>query len=214
MNITITRTGGLHGPAIREILGPVDTNARGWEALKEKIELLVEEMGYFDLPPQIPSQGGADVFFYRTVIADGERYNQVVSDDVSEEPYHGQLGTLIDLLREGGADFVPQTAGEDIDWDTVSVIPLFVEGFLVIVQGIASVPTLVSFEPDPTEQYVDYAPVHVVGRKAAITIEVETPWQIQAPLESLPSGPKGTVLIGATKRHYIPPRDIPTIAPY
>jgi hypothetical protein len=131
----------------------------------------------------------------------------VQSDDLSEEPYRGQLGELIALLQDSGHDFVDLTPGEDVDWDEVRVVPLFVDGFLVIVRGIAPVPTLVTFEPDPTEQFLDYAPVHVVGRRATVSIQLETEWTIQTPLEQLPSGPKGTVLIGATKREYIPPQD-------
>jgi hypothetical protein len=52
-----------------------------------------------------------------------------------------------------------------------------VEGFLVIVRGTAPVPTLVTFEPDATEQHGDYAPVHIVGRRAAVTIEREKRWE-------------------------------------
>jgi hypothetical protein len=208
MNITITRTGGLHGPAIRDMLGPVDVNDRGWEKLVEKIKQLVGEMNFFELPSQIPSQGGAQVLLFRTAITDGERHNDVLSDNASEEPYNSQLTTLIDLLQEGPAEFVPTPDGEKVDWDEVLVVPEFAGGFRVIVRGVAPVPTLVSFEPDPTEQDVDYRPIYIVGRRAAITLQVKTPWEITAPLDSLPSGRKGIVLVGATQRHYIPPQDL------
>jgi hypothetical protein len=120
--------------------------------------------------------------------------------------YHGQLSRLIELLGESGLDFVDQPPGEDIDWDEVRIVPLFAGGFLVIVRGVAPVPTIVTFEPGP-EEPLDYAPVHVVGRRAALSVQVETPWEIQTPLERLPHGKVGTVLVGATKREFIPPQD-------
>lgn len=108
--------------------------------------------------------------------------------------------------------FTEPDAGVDIDWDEVLVVPQFAGGFVVIVRGIASAPTSVSLEPGP-EEPSDYAPVHVVGRRASVVIQVESPWEVQCPLDQLPSGRVGTVLIGATKRHHIPPVD-PTGAPY
>jgi hypothetical protein len=103
MEITITRTGGLAG--VRQVLGPVSTSNL---AEAEKIEHLVDDMKFFALPDAIPSSGGADVFFYETVITDRELpvlpfiTHTVRSDDLAEEPYRGQLSTLIDLLETSG----------------------------------------------------------------------------------------------------------------
>jgi hypothetical protein len=123
MEITITRTGGLQG--VRQILGPVSTDDL---AESDSITQLIDEMKFFDLPAQIPSGGGADIFFYRTVVVDTNRSHEVLSDDLSEEPYHGQLGRLIDLLNKAGIDYVDQASGKDADWDEVKVVPLFVWG--------------------------------------------------------------------------------------
>lgn len=198
MEITITRTGGIAG--VQQILGPVVVDGLSESAA---IIQLIEDMRFFDLPPEIPSRGGGDDFVYVTTVDTLGQFNTVLSDDSSDEPYLGQLATMIRLLRDSGVDFLEHSSGFDIDWDELRVLPQTVGGFVVVLRGVTPLPTFVSLEPEDTEQLVDYQPVHVVGRRPESSANVETPWEKLVPLDRLPAGEKGTLLIGATKREYI-----------
>lgn len=203
MEITITRSGGLAGK--HQILGPVSTTHLVESAA---IHRLVEAMCFFDVPPTIPSQDGKDLFTYVTTVDDVAgfnvaRFNTVVSDDLSDQPYRNQLDQLIGLLLDSGVGFLEHAAGFDVDWDEVLVVPQTVSGFLVILRGETPLPTFISLEPEDTQQFLDYAPVHVVGRTPDLGPDVVTPWEKQIPLDRLPAGAKGTVLIGATKKEFI-----------
>ena len=204
MEITVTRT---RFQGVRQMLGPVSTTGDLSE-WGEEIEQQVNDMNFFELPPQIESGGGLDGFFYTTTIIEGNRYNHVQSDDLSDEPYRSELRKLIALLRRTGDDFGDQPPGEPIDWDEVSVIPLFVDGFLVIVSGFAPDPMIVTFEPDAASSDVDYVPVRMTGRRALVGGDAGSPWRTHTPLDRLPHGRKGTVLVGAGQLHHIPPLQI------
>jgi hypothetical protein len=96
---------------------------------------------------------------------------------------------------------------ERLDWDDAVTHPKTVEGFVLVVRGVASVPTNVRLHPLPIGIVPeDYRGIEVLGRRAEIGPEVETPWTAEMDLEGL-AGRKGVVLIGATKRQFFPPKD-------
>ena len=100
MEITIERCGGLIGQAER--LGPVDT-ARLSQDVAGKVDAIISEMKFFDLPVTITKPGGADLVEYRTTVADGSRTHTVYSNELSDAAYQMELSDLISLLETAGS---------------------------------------------------------------------------------------------------------------
>jgi hypothetical protein len=103
MEITIERCGGLIGQAER--LGPVDT-ARLSQDVAGKVDAIISEMKFFDLPVTITKPGGADLVEYRTTVADGSRTHTVYSNELSDAAYQMELSDLISLLETAGFKLV------------------------------------------------------------------------------------------------------------
>ena len=100
------------------------------------------------------------------------------------------------------------TGCERLDWDTAEEHPEVAGGFILVVRGVAPVPTKVKLHPLPIGiAPEDYQGVEVCGEPEDPTIEVETPWTVEEDTSKLPRGRVGYVLIGATKRAYFPPRE-------
>jgi hypothetical protein len=85
--------------------------------------------------------------------------------------------------------------------------PMTAGGFVLAVKGVAPVPTDVCFHPLPIGIVAeDYNGIEVLGTPKDPTTEVETPWQVDLPEPERHNGKIGIVLIGATRREYIPPK--------
>jgi hypothetical protein len=68
-------------------------------------------MDFFNLPADITTPGVADMFDYKTTVADGSRTHTVHSDDSSDATYESQLDELIKLLESSGHTLQPAPAG-------------------------------------------------------------------------------------------------------
>jgi hypothetical protein len=105
MELTIIRTGGIAG--VHERLGPVSTDEVGGD-IGGHIEKKVEEIGFFDLPAELPNDNRIiDGYQYElTIVASGDRNYTVRWADGVEEKYQRDMGELRRLLEETGAKFV------------------------------------------------------------------------------------------------------------
>lgn len=101
MQITLTRSGGQL--PIHEVLGPIDTASLP-EQDAAKIEALIVDMNFFDLPAD-DSGPGNDLYYYSTTVVDGDRTHTVSVNTTSDAPYRRQLGELEKLLEATGAAF-------------------------------------------------------------------------------------------------------------
>jgi hypothetical protein len=96
---------------------------------------------------------------------------------------------------------------ERLDWDEAELHPGTVEGFVLVVRGVAPVPMDVRLNPLPIGIVPnDYRGIEVLGHAAEVGPQIETPWTAELDTSGL-AGPKGIVLVGATKREYFPPKD-------
>jgi hypothetical protein len=112
--ITVRRSGGFAGR--REKIGPMDTAnvANGAE-----IEAYVEQVGFFDLPAELPPAEGAlsipDAYYHEVEVVDGERQHAVGIPANAGQDAAG-LGQLIGLVMAGGAIWQPDRSVRCHDW--------------------------------------------------------------------------------------------------
>lgn len=95
---------------------------------------------------------------------------------------------------------------ERLDWTEAEMHPQTASGFMLVVRGVAPVPMEVWLRPVPIGIVPDedgYRGVEVLGKRAEITTEVETPWSAQIGTDDVGDRIE---LIGATKREFFPPK--------
>jgi hypothetical protein len=98
--------------------------------------------------------------------------------------------------------------GDRIDWDEVEMRPMVAGGFLLVLRGVALVPTTVCLRPAPIGTVKDdYRGIEVLGTVKEFVPQVETPWTLEQPDIDRYSGRVGFELVGATKREFIPPKE-------
>jgi hypothetical protein len=112
--ITVRRSGGFAGR--REKIGPMDTaNVVNGAA----IAAYVEQIGFFDLPAQMPPAPGApqipDAYSYEVEVVDGSRQHAVGIPANAGQDAAG-LGQLIGLVMAGGATWQPDRSVRCQDW--------------------------------------------------------------------------------------------------
>ena len=109
MEITVGKTGGFAG--VHEKLGPLETGSLD-AAAANRLESKVREIGFFDMPKEIPDSGGIrDAFHYQVSVADGDRSHSVSFGGraAADHEHHVRgLGELIRLLEEAGFEFTEQ----------------------------------------------------------------------------------------------------------
>jgi hypothetical protein len=102
MKITIVRTGGIAG--MRAQLGRVETEQLGEAG--SRIAAKVEEIGFFDLPAELPKDNRIDdAYYYEMTIEDGDRRHAVGYGDNTERRARKPLFDLQYLLIASGVDF-------------------------------------------------------------------------------------------------------------
>ena len=94
MRLAVTRSGGFAG--LTEQVAAVDTATLG-PAAAQSIEQLVREIGFFDLPPSLPSEPAADLFCYQISVTDGPRLHAVRFFD-TDAPETAPLRRLLELV--------------------------------------------------------------------------------------------------------------------
>ena len=101
MIITARRGGGFAGAALKQRLGPIDTEQIDRE-VGERIERAVREAGFFDLPEQLPPSGSrrSDAIWHSLEVSDGDQSHTVSWDDNSEVP--DSVGKVGKALAEAG----------------------------------------------------------------------------------------------------------------
>jgi hypothetical protein len=101
-----------------------------------------------------------------------------------------------------------ECTGDRVDWDEVEMRPMVAGGFLLVLRGVARVPTTVCLRPSPIGIVEDdYRAIEVLGTVNEFGPEVETPWTLEEPNIAQYSGRVGFELVGATKREFIPPKE-------
>ncbi len=85
MEIKVTRSGGFAGAT--EELGAVTTETLGDEG--RELERLVSGSKFFELPPELPGEAGADLYRYEVSVVDEGRSHTVAytgEDEAAPEP--------------------------------------------------------------------------------------------------------------------------------
>ncbi|MGH3104001.1 MAG: protealysin inhibitor emfourin [Gaiellaceae bacterium] len=96
MQISVKRSGGFAG--IEEEVATVDTEQLA-AASAERLERLVDEIGFFDLPASVSDGEGADRFRYEvTVAADGRRHTVTYTEEGGAET--ASVRRLVDTVTE------------------------------------------------------------------------------------------------------------------
>jgi hypothetical protein len=97
VEIRISRSGGFAG--VVEELASVDTGGLDTR-LAATLESRLDEVKFFDLPSELPTQAvGADYFTYSITVS-GDRGSHTVSflDDGTGKPGVGPVGEIVDLV--------------------------------------------------------------------------------------------------------------------
>lgn len=93
MKIYFERTGGL--AAIRTFLS-LDTDSLPPEE-SEKLQVMVEEANFFNLPPKTEAKKGADYFHYKITLETKDNKHTVETTDISITP---KFETLVNFLSD------------------------------------------------------------------------------------------------------------------
>jgi hypothetical protein len=118
MEATVVRTGGFAG--VHERIGPVDADSLDG-ALGLEIEAKVEEIGFFDLPPELPERLIYDGFRYRVTVTVGDRTHSVRYGDGTED--RRGVNKLVALMEKSGpwfkaeAGLAAEFAAESFQWE-------------------------------------------------------------------------------------------------
>jgi hypothetical protein len=96
VRISVRRTGGFAG--IEEDLGAVDTAALAPDET-ERLERLVHDAGFFDLPAAVEGEVGADQFRYEVTVEEGGRTRTVTLVGEGGGPA-AALRELVDAVGE------------------------------------------------------------------------------------------------------------------
>jgi hypothetical protein len=97
---------------------------------------------------------------------------------------------------------------ERLDWTSVRVDNEFAGGAHIVVEGDAPEPMRVELHPLPVGVAPEeYQGVEVCGFRDDFGPKIVTHFKVEKNTQELPSGTVGIVLIGATMREYIPPKD-------
>jgi hypothetical protein len=95
MKVEARQGGGIAGPALNQVAGPLDTAGVGEDG--SRIEALVEEVGFFDLPNEFPEvRDMSDPMWHSLEVDDHERNRKVGWSDRAEPPE--QLGEVFRLV--------------------------------------------------------------------------------------------------------------------
>ena len=101
-----------------------------------------------------------------------------------------------------------ECTGDRIDWDEAIMRPMVAGEFVLVLTGVAPVPTSVCLRPSPIGFVEDeYRQIEVLGTMNSIEPQVETQWTVEEPNIAEYCGRVGILLVGATKRDFIPPKD-------
>jgi hypothetical protein len=97
---------------------------------------------------------------------------------------------------------------ELLDWTSVKLYGEFVDGARLIVEGDAPVPMRVELHSLPIGVAPEeYQGIELRGFRSTVGPEVVRHFRVEADTKDLPHGTVGFVLIGATMREYVPPKD-------
>ena len=101
MIITARRGGGIAGPALKQRLGPIDTQQIDRET-GELIEAAVRDADFFNLPEELPrsDRHQSDAMWHSLEVADGEQSHTVSWNDNSDVP--DSLRSLTQALARAG----------------------------------------------------------------------------------------------------------------
>ena len=98
---------------------------------------------------------------------------------------------------------------ERLDWTSLEVHNEFAGDALLVIEGETRVPMRVELHSLPIGiAPEDYQGIELCGfRNGDANSQVMTPFKVEEHLSKLPAGRIGIVVIGATMREYIPPKE-------
>ena len=95
MKISVKQTGGFAG--LSEEIAAIDT-AELDAAATQQVEQMVQETGFFDLPPDMRTEIGADLELYEVTVTEGDRQHTVTFNKDGKEDESPQVARLRRLV--------------------------------------------------------------------------------------------------------------------